>query len=383
MKRIMKYNSHVFKKGDVVYLIHLGGFGKGVAVDDHNKPSMDGERCEIRLEHFVSKYGDDVSYVDSTFYLNPSKIFNNLYDAIEEYNNKIIIYDSDELFKTELIQKINTFYNNYIEPISIPKHIAKMFNMNINPDTENIELILEKDQILICVDQIKNINQLKNLSVSQLYVILILLEDIIDPLIDDKKYEILEDDWIIGDYRGGHYKPDDYEGIKLYRIKALKDFGDIKKGDLGGYIESEYCLSHSGNCWIYDDSKVYSYSRIMGNAKIKNNSEIDYSKILGNVIIEGNAIIKGKTYINGNVKVRGRVKITESIIGGITNIMDSSYIFNSIIGTYNKTNNITISGNSIIRNSIINGKIDISDSEMINNNIDGEFIIKKGDKKDE
>ena len=29
------------------------------------------------------------------------------------------------------------------------------------------------------------------------------------------------------------------EGRTLYRIKALKDFGDVKKDDLGGFIERE------------------------------------------------------------------------------------------------------------------------------------------------
>ncbi len=33
----------------------------------------------------------------------------------------------------------------------------------------------------------------------------------------------------------------------LYRIKALKDFDDVKVGDLGGYIEKESNLSHDGN----------------------------------------------------------------------------------------------------------------------------------------
>ena len=28
-------------------------------------------------------------------------------------------------------------------------------------------------------------------------------------------------------------------GHKLFQIKALKDFGDVKAGDLGGYIEKE------------------------------------------------------------------------------------------------------------------------------------------------
>ena len=42
---------------------------------------------------------------------------------------------------------------------------------------------------------------------------------------EDKKYELLEDD----------YK--EVFGIKSYRIRALKDFGDVKKGDVGGYIQ--------------------------------------------------------------------------------------------------------------------------------------------------
>ncbi|WP_412057344.1 hypothetical protein [Bartonella sp. DGB2] len=36
----------------------------------------------------------------------------------------------------------------------------------------------------------------------------------------------------------------------LYRIKALRDFGDIKAGDLGGFVENEYRLSHDGTCWV-------------------------------------------------------------------------------------------------------------------------------------
>ena len=63
----------------------------------------------------------------------------------------------------------------------------------------------------------------------------------------NKKYE-LTDETII------------YNGRKLYRIRALKDFANIKKGDLGGYIESEYNLSQNGNGWIYDNAKVYDHA---------------------------------------------------------------------------------------------------------------------------
>ena len=45
-----------------------------------------------------------------------------------------------------------------------------------------------------------------------------------------------------------------FHGRTLYRIKTLKDFGDVKKGDLGGWVEKEENLSQEDNCWVYDDA---------------------------------------------------------------------------------------------------------------------------------
>lgn len=39
-------------------------------------------------------------------------------------------------------------------------------------------------------------------------------------------------------------------GQTLYRIQALKDFGDVKAGDLGGWVEGLYNLSQNGKSWI-------------------------------------------------------------------------------------------------------------------------------------
>ena len=46
-------------------------------------------------------------------------------------------------------------------------------------------------------------------------------------------------------------------GRTLFRIKALISFGNVKAGELGGYIEKEGNLSHEGNAWVYGDAKVY------------------------------------------------------------------------------------------------------------------------------
>lgn len=43
-------------------------------------------------------------------------------------------------------------------------------------------------------------------------------------------------------------------GKTLYRIKALKDFGIVKKGELGGWVEAEANLSVYGNAWVFGDA---------------------------------------------------------------------------------------------------------------------------------
>lgn len=57
-------------------------------------------------------------------------------------------------------------------------------------------------------------------------------------------------------------------GRTLYRIQALRDFGDVKEGEFGGWIESEKNLSHEGSAWIYGDTWV------SGDADIKTAGDI-------------------------------------------------------------------------------------------------------------
>ena len=69
----------------------------------------------------------------------------------------------------------------------------------------------------------------------------------------------------------------------VYRIQALKDFGDVKAGDLGGFVSDTNCLSAIGDCWIYDNSIVLD-ARIEGDVKIKGDSIISNgAKIINDV----------------------------------------------------------------------------------------------------
>ena len=77
----------------------------------------------------------------------------------------------------------------------------------------------------------------------------------------ERKYE-LTDETIICD------------GRTLYRIKAVRDFGNVKAGELGGWIEKESNLSHSGNCWVYDEGEVWGDAEVWDNAKVWGDAEV-------------------------------------------------------------------------------------------------------------
>ena len=71
-----------------------------------------------------------------------------------------------------------------------------------------------------------------------------------------KKYVLTEETIAIG-------------AVTLHRIKAAKDFHNVKKGELGGYVENESNLSHDGSAWVYEDAGVYGNARVYGEAGVK------------------------------------------------------------------------------------------------------------------
>ena len=55
-----------------------------------------------------------------------------------------------------------------------------------------------------------------------------------------------------------------YEINSENRVVALIDFGNIKTGDVGGFVESENNLSHDGLCWVYGNARVYGNAQVFG-----------------------------------------------------------------------------------------------------------------------
>ena len=143
-----------------------------------------------------------------------------------------------------------------------------------------------------------------------------------------------------------------WSGATLYRIRALKSFGNVKKGELGGYVESEFNLSHLGSAWIYGDAKVYERARVIENAKVMRNAKIygkaiisksalvskdaqvferaiiaDFASVNGRAFVSGKAIIKDHAEISDHAWIDENAIVSRhSFVGGITYVSHNAEI---------------------------------------------------------
>ena len=121
-----------------------------------------------------------------------------------------------------------------------------------------------------------------------------------------KKYKLTEETIIVN-------------GRTLYRIEALRDFANVKKGDKGGFVEKESNLSQYGDCWIYGNAKVFDNAKVYGNAKVYevamvygNAKVYDNAKVYHYAMVYGNAEVFGKAEVYDDAMVYGNAKVFEN-----------------------------------------------------------------------
>ena len=91
----------------------------------------------------------------------------------------------------------------------------------------------------------------------------------------------------------------DFCGVELHRIRALKDFGDVAAGDLGGWIKGEENLSHDGRCWVYGTARVYGDAQVSGDAWVS-----DDARVSGNAQVSGDARVFGNAWVAGDAEIK-------------------------------------------------------------------------------
>src|SRR5690606_41337558 len=94
-------------------------------------------------------------------------------------------------------------------------------------------------------------------------------------------------------------------GCTLFRIRALRDFGNVRAGDIGGYVESERNLSHDGNAWVCDNALVYGDARVFGNARVYGDA-----RVYGNARVDDGARGCGNARVSGDARGLGEARVS-------------------------------------------------------------------------
>ncbi|MHA1344253.1 MAG: hypothetical protein ACTSQG_09715 [Promethearchaeota archaeon] len=120
-----------------------------------------------------------------------------------------------------------------------------------------------------------------------------------------------------------------YGSITLYRIKALKDFGNVKKGDKGGWIEKEDNLSQKGDCWVYGNAWVYENAKVYGNAEVYGNAKVyGNAEVYGNAWVYGNACVYDNAFVYENAKVYGNALVSgDAWVYGNAEVYGNAWVY--------------------------------------------------------
>lgn len=170
----------------------------------------------------------------------------------------------------------------------------------------------------------------------------------------ERKYEFTDETRVYG------------ESI-LHRIRAVRDFGNVKKGQLGGWIEFESNLSHNGSCWVYNRAIVCDNATVRDNAKILSDAVVS---VMANVC--GEATVGSSAVVTDRALVYGHATITRNAyVGGHAMVFERATVgdFAKICGNSQVSGDAVVYDSAVVRdNAIVYGDADIKSNACIGGN---------------
>ena len=183
----------------------------------------------------------------------------------------------------------------------------------------------------------------------------------------DKKYEFMNE-------------TKEIDGRILHRIVATKDFynkrlGTIKKGTIGGFIESEENLCHKDGSWVMNHSCVYENAHIVGDALVGGCAHVhENSLVYGNAQVHGDAQVYGNARVYENAKVSGNARVCENAwVYGDAQVYGNAWAHGDAQVTDNVLvcENAKVSGNArVYENAKVSGNAWVSGNAHICENAD-------------
>ncbi len=120
-------------------------------------------------------------------------------------------------------------------------------------------------------------------------------------------------------------------GTSIYRVQELKNFGDVKAGQLGGFVHCERNLSNENTCWVYPDAVV------LGNANVSGKAQI-----CKHAVVADCAIVTDCAVVTDCAEILAHAQVVDSaIVTGTTKVMNFS-VFDQKTTNLQNTTSITI-----------------------------------------
>lgn len=142
----------------------------------------------------------------------------------------------------------------------------------------------------------------------------------------------------------------------MFRIQAARNFGMVRKGDLGGFIQCEKNLSHLGTAWVYEDAVVMDDAIVEDDAKVSGTSIVkEDARVYDNAFVDGKSEISGHSQVFESARVEDSNLDTKARAYGRSRVMDSG--LQSFSRVYD---------NAFVKDSTLSGNCEIYGEASIN-----------------
>lgn len=118
-----------------------------------------------------------------------------------------------------------------------------------------------------------------------------------------------------------------FEEREIFRIRALKDFRNVRAGDIGGWVCSYDNLSQEGYCWIYGNAKCLDNAMVSDNAMMIDNSKMfDNSRMYDNAIMCDNSMMYNNSMMSNRAIMRNSSMMLDN-----AKMFDNSIMYNEAV----------------------------------------------------
>lgn len=179
-----------------------------------------------------------------------------------------------------------------------------------------------------------------------------------------KKYELTNDSQLHVYLHDG-----EKQKVRLWQIRALRDFSDVKSGQTGGWVESEESLSQQGDCWVYDNQcLVFGGSDVNDDAQIRGASTLCHrAHVSGNAVVE-NSLISGECFVRENARVMNGSQLIA--VRGLTADHDQflQIYGNAAVNASRVVHQAQIYGEAIVSNAFIEHRAEVFGHAVLEGN---------------